>query len=323
MNNVEVNLATAEENVVIQAGNCRLTLLPQLGGKIASLLVAGHELLQTPLNPYAPRNQTMDFSESDASGWDECLPSVSACSIQTEAGIATIPDHGDLWRVPWQILDQTNDSATMRVKCFSLPLQLTRTLLLSETASGWDLQILYSLTNMGAFRVPWSWSAHPLFAADAGDTIRLPNSVKTVRLEGSSGNRLGSKGNTQTWPLAALRDGSKTDLSTAAAEDSGYGDKLFAGPLNDGWCQFDRSRIGLTIRISFDPALTPYLGLWLCYGGWPDAPGPKQVCVAIEPATAPADSLAENGPWSRSLDVGETYNWTMAVTIDRQHEPID
>ena len=67
--------------------------------------------------------------------------------------------------------------------------------------------------------------------------------------------------------------------------------------------------------MSFDSAATPYLGLWICYGGWPDRPGSKQMCVALEPATAPVDSLAVTGPWSRTLAPGEWYTWPMTVEI--------
>ncbi len=90
------------ENVLIRAGECAVTVLPRFGGKIASIRIGERELLQTPLAPIAPRTLTMAFDAGDASGWDECLPSVAACTVETEAGIAEIPDHGDLWRVEWR-----------------------------------------------------------------------------------------------------------------------------------------------------------------------------------------------------------------------------
>ena len=60
-------------------------VLPALGGKIASMRKNGVELLQQPLQPYAPRTLWTGFEESDASGFDECLPSVSACEIASTA----------------------------------------------------------------------------------------------------------------------------------------------------------------------------------------------------------------------------------------------
>ena len=310
-------VAVSGENVVIMAGGCSVSVMPALGGKIASLRIGPHELLHPPLNPYGPRNRTMGFSDGDASGWDECLPSVAECSVATEAGTVTVPDHGDLWRVPWQVLESTEDSITLRAQCFSLPLQLTRSLILSETASGWKIRLLYSLINLADYAVPWAWTAHPLFACEEGDRIVLPSGVRTLRLEDSRGNRLCTRRDTVAWPMAKLSGGGDDDLSRAHGGESGRADKLFAGPMQEGWSLLERTAIGLRIKIGFDPAITPYLGLWLCYGGWPQGHELKQVCVALEPATAPVDSLAETGDWSRWLDPGVTVNWPMEVDIER------
>jgi len=188
-----------KENVLIRKGNCSLTILPRLGGKIASILVNDRELLQGPLAPYGPRSRTMSFDAGDASGWDECLPSVADCTVETEAGPASIPDHGDLWRVAWQNRDQGianreqvpgdagASSATFRGECFSLPLVLERTVTLAEldggAGRGWQVRLDYTVTNTGSYPVPWSWSAHPLFRAEAGDCIVLPGSIETLRVE--------------------------------------------------------------------------------------------------------------------------------------------
>jgi galactose mutarotase-like enzyme len=307
------------ENVLIRAGECAVTMLPRFGGKIASIRIGELELLQQSLAPIAPRTRTMAFDEGDASGWDECLPSVAACAVKTEAGTAKIPDHGDLWRVEWQQMVREAHSVTYRGECFSLPLQLERTLTLTKRSSGWTLSLDYSVTNLSSERVPWSWAAHPLFAVQEGDRIVLPESISSLRLEGSGGGRLGKGGDSVPWPMARLVSGDTTNLSVAEPPKSGIGDKLFAGPLNatENWCALERPSAGLRIRIAFDIEATPYLGLWICYGGWPDKPGPKQVCVAMEPATAPVDSLAVTGEWSRVLEPGDCFSWPMEVEIER------
>jgi len=87
------------ENVLIRVGECTVTIAPELGGKIASIRIKDLELLQSPLAALAPRTRTMAFDEADASGWDECLPSVSACTVETNEEVVKVPDHGDLWRV--------------------------------------------------------------------------------------------------------------------------------------------------------------------------------------------------------------------------------
>lgn len=275
------------------------------------------ELLQAPLAPLGPRTQTMPFDKSDASGWDECIPSVAACTVETVAGPAEIPDHGDLWRVAWRCTAD-DGSTTLRAECFSLPLTLERSIRLTETSGGWRLWLDYLLTNTGNDPVPWSWSAHPLFATEAGDQILLPASIAALRVEGSGGGRLGGAGSTVNWPIATLANGSRTDLGVVQHPESHIGDKVFAGPLSDAenWCALSRPKAGVRIRVGFDPVATPYLGLWICHGGWPDGPGPKQTCVALEPSTAPVDSLAQTGPWSRILSPGESYSWPMLVDIE-------
>ena len=310
------------ENVLIQAGACAVTVLPQFGGKIASIRIEDRELLQTPLAPITPRTQNMPFDAGDASGWDECLPSVAACAVHSKVGVAQIPDHGDLWRVEWKrtATDEKQDnSSTLTARCFSLPLELERRLELHESGPLWRIKLQYLLTNRGSESVPWSWAAHPLFAVEPGDRIVLPDSITELRLEGSGGKRLGESGSIVSWPVASLAEGGEVDLRIAKPPTSGIGDKLFTGPLqaSENWCALERPSAGLRIRVTFDPAATPYLGLWICYGGWPDKPGPKQMCVALEPATAPVDSLAVTGPWSRSIAPGESISWPMDVEIQR------
>ena len=314
----EAGKVVSNENVVLKAGICSVTFLPQFGGKIASILVGEHELLQAPLAPYGPRTRTMSFDEGDASGWDECLPSVAGCTVETAAGPAQVPDHGDLWRVEWQPLVVSESSAGFRGECFSLPLALERTVTLAETPKGWQLKVDYKVTNTGETAAPWSWCAHTSYAAEAGDRIVLPSSIHTLRLEGSGGGRLGQGGDQVSWPVASLVNGSKTDLSLAQGPESGIGDKLFAGPLStvENWCALERPKAGVRIKIGFDSTLIPYLGVWICHGGWPDRPGTKQTCVALEPSTAPVDSLAISGPWSLELAPGQSFSWPMTVDLE-------
>ena len=333
---VEARTSIAEsENVLIRAGECDVTVLPQFGGKIASIRVLGRELLQAPLSPITTRTHTMAFDHGDASGWDECLPSVAACSVKTAAGVAEIPDHGDLWRVVWEKHAEANkaqgpagthrNSLTLFGKCFSLPLEVERKIELREAERGWRLDLSYRVRNCGKYLVPWSWAAHPLFVCEQGDRIELPKTIESLKVEGSGGKRLGEGGNTVSWPIAKLRAGGNADLSVVDRSDSGIGDKLFAGPLKgeENWCALERVSAGLRIRVQFDAAATPYLGLWICYGGWPEKPGPKQVCVAMEPSTAPVDSLAVTGRWSRELAPGESFSWPMQVEIERIERKTD
>jgi galactose mutarotase-like enzyme len=309
------------ERLVLKANSFTVEVLPALGGKIASMQKNGVELLQQPLLPYAPRTATMSFDESDASGFDECLPSVAACEIDGPAGKIAIPDHGEFWRLPCQI--ESHNDASVRLAAIGsvLPLRLERSISIESDPQrpGADiLRIGYWLENIGETNLPYAWSAHPLFAVDAGDRIVLPSSVTAVQVEGSAHNRLGPKGTVHSWPSTTLADGETVRLDYAGDLADDIGDKLYAAAPPEGWCQIERKRAGLRIRIEFDPAQSPYLGLWLCYGGWPEGHAKRQQSVALEPCTAPDDSLATGiaKGWARTLEPGQSYFWRMNIIVD-------
>lgn len=305
-----------EEHIRIGLEEFLVTILPAAGGKIASIRWHECEMLQQPLTDNFRRSRTMPFDASDASGWDECLPSVAPCELTTAQGVVTVPDHGDLWRISWETLHATASTCTLRAQCFSLPLELVRTAAVEPIDAGFRIRLEYRLRNLGKIPVPWAWSAHPLLAVDPGDRILLPESVHSVAVEASLTGRL--SGPVMKWPIAHLSAGA-TDLSIAQAPGSQIGDKLFAGPLNEreSWCALERFSAGLRIRVSFDPAIAPFLGVWLCHGGWPPRPGPKQMCVALEPSTSPVDSLASAGKWQRVLEPHAVSSWTMTADFQQ------
>lgn len=303
------------KQVVLENTTLRVTVLPSLGGKIASIQIvsSGEELLQQPLRPYAPRVPYMTFDASDASGWDECLPSVAACEVRTVAGRASVPDHGDFWQVPWQMLSQSKTELEMSAEGFSLPLRFSKTLRLD----GDRLHIAYRVRNLSSQPVEYVWSAHPLFAVEPGDRIVLPDSVREVTVEGSAGNRLGKQGAKQPWPNAKSANQEIVDLAVAGKVSDGTGDKLFAPSPQEGWCAIERKRLKCRIELHFDPKVLPVLGLWICYGGWPEQSVNRQQCVAPEPCTAIGDSLRTAMAQDRARQLGPQAqdHWALELRV--------
>jgi len=303
--------------VVLESEALRVTVLPTLGGKIASLRWrrGDVELLQAPLRPYEERTLTMGFEEGDASGFDECLPSVAACAVPGPDGTVQIPDHGDFWRLPWSCT-RNGMSLAMAATGVSLPLRLERTLALEGAA----LRLSYRVKNIGEGPAEYGWSAHPLFAVERGDRVELPASVKEVRVEGSAGGRLGRKGAMHPWPRTRSATGASIDWSVAGGPGDEVGDKVFAAAPPEGWAAVVRREQRVRVEVRFNAAQTPWLGLWLCYGGWPERQSARQQCVALEPCTAPVDSLAEarQQGWARKLAPGASDAWSMEIRVAAQ-----
>ncbi len=314
--------ATGVVRLALKTDTFAVDVLPALGGKIASIRKNGIELLQQPLLPYALRTLTTSFEDSDASGFDECLPSVSACEIDTPSGKVAIPDHGEFWRLPCEIESQSQREIHLTSCGTVLPLRFERRLSIESDSPhiGADtLRIDYRIENVGQTDLHYAWSAHPLFAIDPGDRILLPPSVSEVKVEASARNRLGSKGAVHSWPNARLASGGTVALDRVGNVSDDIGDKIYTSAPQEGWCAIVRAGSGtpggLRVQVEFDPVLSPFLGLWLCYGGWPESRAKRQYCAAIEPCTAPVDSLATAiaGGWARTLAPRQYDVWWMRI----------
>jgi galactose mutarotase-like enzyme len=307
-------VAMGIEKQTLRSDSLRVEVLPELGAKISSVRVLPdeQELLQQPLKACAARTRTMAFEDGDASGIDECIPTVSGCAIPTEHGEFALPDHGDFWRIPFACRREGEELA-LEAEGFSLPLRFEKRIGLKDNV----LRLGYRLENIGTGEVPFLWSAHPGFAVDAGDRIVLPDSVGEITVWHSGGSRLGEPGRVHSWPRTTDSSGRSVDLSVVGGVEEGVGDKIFARSPTEGWVALDRRKIGCRVEMRFDPAQAPALGLWLAYGGWPAGRTKRQHCVALEPCTAPADSLAtaiERG-WARTLAAGGSWNWSVEIRV--------
>ena len=298
------------EKLTLASDSLHVQVIPALGAKISSMWLPDiqEELLQTPLKPYAPRTHGMAFEDGDASGIDECIPTVSGCEI----GATILPDHGDFWRVPFRH-HRDGDELVLDADGYSLPLHFEKRLMLRGNRLG----MAYLLNNTGSAPVQFLWSAHPGFAVEAGDRIVLPESIPEVTVWYSAGSRLGGPGRAHSWPHTRDEHGETIDLSVAGGPEDGVGDKLFAPAPPEGWVAIYRHRLRRRIEVHFDPMQNPYVGLWLAYGGWPNGQPRRQHCAALEPCTAPADSLATavDRGWARTLAAGATWRWKIEFQV--------
>ena len=95
----------------LSEGDWVVNLLPELGGKIYSIRWQGRELLASnPRKPFRRAQYAAPYAEYDASGFDECFPTIGPCQYPIYPWAGTeMPDHGELWSLPWT--DQIQDDA--------------------------------------------------------------------------------------------------------------------------------------------------------------------------------------------------------------------
>lgn len=265
----------------------RVVVHPKEGGRIASIHqnLSGTEFL---LQAQGERIRLMPgllarFEDGPCAGIEECLPTVGPCDHETNGG--PVPDHGDFWQIPWTVVGDTSPThVRLHATGFSRPLHFEKSILLRDRS----LSITYTVTNQGTRPQSFLYACHPLLAVDAGDVIVLPDEVKSLRLHSSRNLRLGHDGQRIPWPRS-----SKGDLSQILAADSGVAEMLYTDRLKNGYCGLFRARSGEGISLHFELSRLPYVGLWLCYGGWPENGWPKQYALALEPTNAPYGSLKQ------------------------------
>jgi galactose mutarotase-like enzyme len=125
-------------------GRWEMEIRPERGGRITSLRLDGEELLDQGIGVDQP--SAKGFVEGGAFGWDEMVPNLEP----TE----TLPDHGEAWRLPWEVLED----GAMRCRGRLVPWELERRIELRD-----EVVARYTYRNIGDAAHPAYWCAHPLF----------------------------------------------------------------------------------------------------------------------------------------------------------------
>lgn len=305
----------AVENEQIEA-----VFLPQVGSKMISFKnkKTGTEFLlenQRDDKIYKQPYYGAGFSEYDTSGYDECFPTVEASEITVENSNTkkkiSFPDHGELWSKEWDYEIQ-NNAILFFTEGVNVQYKIRKLVTLSEN----KLYIDYNLFNMSDYPFYYIWSAHPLLAVEEGDRIIMPEGIHRLFLNWASDDKIGTFGQ-YIQPSALSLRGIEEDIFKIHSKNLGIAIKGFTDSLKRGSAGLFRLRKNETILISFDKTKLPYLGVWLCYGGWPVDSEKKHFTIALEPATGRPDMLSESIRRSECplINIGEEKNWQVEFSL--------
>jgi galactose mutarotase-like enzyme len=295
----------------------RVAFLPELGGKMIEMteLATGAQYLLEPQSEdgeYRRARVGDPFDQFDVSGFDECFPTIADCRLKLNGEEIDAPDHGEVWSRPWEAKAE-NDALLLAIDGLMWNYRLEKRVRLVGARVEFD----YRLTNGGGERFPFLWSAHPLLKIEEGAEIRLPSEADRVFVNWASDAKLGTFGETRDWPRLAT-NGSAADYSIAPDEKAGVAAKVFTERLTKGAAEYYLPSLNRVLRVEFDVEASPYVGVWLCYGGWPpEEDRVKHRTAAIEPANGRPDSLAEaiKSDECGWIEPGETKTWRMAFSI--------
>ena len=282
------------EAVRIHTGLIELILVPALGGKISSLRDArtGREWLwRHPRYPYKKVPHGSSYvAEADTGGWDECFPSVAACSYPSKPweGVA-IQDHGELWSQTAEYeVEKGSGNVTLRTRWtgVALPYTLTRAITLASNSS--VVRVDYEVTNESGQPIHFVWCIHPLLAIEPGMELRLP-SVACFHVAGAFPDDLVNSRKNLQYPFAA----SGLNLPLLPETNSARAIKIWSDPLptDSGWASLI-AQDG-QFRMKWDASLLPQVAAWMNFGAWAADGGSPYFNLGLEPCIGAQDSLAD------------------------------
>lgn len=295
-----------------------VVVVPALGGKIMSLMSrqTGREWLwRNPHLPLqAPAADASDYGAHDFGGWDEVFPTISACKVTGTAwGESAITDHGELWRRPWSVVDESidaNGAASLSLRCELTEFGVAFARRLTLAADAGRLTCDYTTENRASLSAPYIWAAHPLIAIRPGDVWSLSTGTR-VRLGLGLGIDAAPAGTEFRWPHLPLVSGENIDLRVIPATDAAYSLKLFALETPTMRLQSDNvERLTLSLESN-----KPNFALWLNYGGWSGADCPPYFNAGFEPTNVAYDSLADAASSGNAavLTPGGVNEWRLVV----------
>jgi galactose mutarotase-like enzyme len=249
------------------------------------------------------------FVDQDMSGWDEMYPTINACTYPVSGPYAgaKLPDHGEVWALPWELLRAESGVLELGVNGRALPYRLTRTMSLIDDHT---LRLGYEVVNTGSAPFFGLWAAHPQFCVTPHTRIQLP--VKQV-VNVTDIPEWGTPGQLFDWPETTTQHGERRQIDAVAPTSAHRCRKFYTQPDQPvSWSGLHETPTGPWLRLEWDAAQVPYLGIWVDEGMFNTAP-----TAALEPATGYYDSLE----WAYAnqrvplLNPGQRVAWEIKVQI--------
>lgn len=310
-----------QEAWVLENDTIRTVIVPDIGAKLVSLFDkrTGNEwIVGAGERPFVNVPYAASFTEQDMSGWDEMFPTITACEypVPGDNHNALLPDHGEVWPLPWTLEPSEKGTLKFSVMGKALPYRFTRTLSYSTEDT---LQMAYEVENLGQESMPYLWSAHPQFTCGDSAKVILPANVKEVCNVLPSEWGWGELETRHAWPETTTETGQKRQLDFIGEASLKQIRKFFVLPdTSVSWAGLIRQPANDWLRFDWDPNLVPYLGIWMDKGVIS-----SETVVALEPMTGFYDSLAL--AWEKKqvtlISAGEKQAWSLSVSLGTGSQP--
>jgi hypothetical protein len=305
--------------VILENRLIRAVILPELGAKLWQITYkpADRELLwhHPRIKPRTVPTHAI-YDDVFFGGWDELYPNDIPEPLLGEP----LPDHGELWTLPWEFEIQGDGTEEASVRLWvETPVtssRMEKRISLRE-AEGL-LRFRHRLSNTGREELPFLWKLHAAMKADEYSRIDL--GAKSMYIESFGTPRNGETLVSYEWPYITDKFGVTHDMRQCKPSDSRLAEFQYATELKAGWCALTDTKSGIGMGIAFDPAVFRSCWLFASYGGWRNLQ-----TVVLEPCTgypvSVADGIAQGT--HRVLAAGESIECDVTAVIYEGYGQID
>lgn len=254
-----MNKILEKDIITISYNQNIVKIIPTLGGKIIeySHYDSKKEKIYQPifnkLDYYI--DNIKDFSKSDTSGVDDCLPTIDSCYSNEYNCI--LQDHGEVWNKNMDIIEIGKDFVVLSLKLDNIGFSFQKKISINSS----KLRIDYELSSENE-DMPYLWAFHGLMKLDGCKEIIANNEP----IQQVYGDKI-------TWDYY--------DISSYPKDKAYkfYFKNTYVGKLALRYDEF-------FLHYTYPNELIKYLGVWITTGGFK---GEKN--IALEPCTGYYDSL--------------------------------
>ncbi len=298
------------KSVVIENENLKVIVLPEIGGKIASIFNKPKEfelLFQCKGDTYDKAAIYDDFGQYDASGFDDAFPSIDEGMVQVGQSLVRYPNHGEIWTMKFSC-HIAGEELVLHGTSAILSYSYSKILSLQED----KLLIQYNITNHGHEDIPCLWAMHCLIRCEEDMQLIFPEGTNEIRNVFKS-KYLGDIDEIHSYPSFYQKDGNEFRLDRIYPGNAGKCEKYYVdGKVREGVCGAYYPGKDITYKVYFDRDKLPYLGFWLTEGGFRG-----DYNCAMEPANGFYDSIAtaQRNSAVYSLKAGTALTFDLKIEL--------
>jgi galactose mutarotase-like enzyme len=278
------------EALTIKNKKISLTTIPELGGKIISIVnrETGFDFIwRNKAIKLQKFSYGTNYALSDSSGIDELFPNIGRGKyIDFPWENINIPDHGEIWSLGFKTTVK-EDKIIQKVCGVRFPYIFNREISIDDNT----IKLSYRVENLSQFKFNFTWAIHPIFKL-LNDTEIIIEGSPDVTVDYSTDKELILRDKKYIWSVIETENSRRIDFSKVI-KGKGYAVKFVLSNLSTGVVTLKYGDKNEKIDTIFNKDKNKYCGLWLNSKGWPAGNECKYNHISIEPGNAIFGSLEE------------------------------